>query len=179
MEGIDFRVSRVGRHRRRCGWCISAPGTTVPFRCLPAPDHRRPQTGTRVPLPSVEVRDYGSSYADPRSNQEVPGASVTELETVIRPRRFGRGIPDPAHEPSNWFFGQQAWWTVGTAAIIARGSEQQHQGRPPVSEGDRAFPASTQAVRPPRSGVGRARRRTPRRSRSAWMTRAALTRSGS
>ena len=91
-----------------------------------------------------------------------------------------RRISDLDHEPSNWTFDHQAWVTVGTAALIGI---HQRQDRPPVSEGDRAFPADRrrcdQAERPRRSTLTWARRATPRTSRSAWITRAASTRSGS
>jgi len=103
------------------GWCAEAPGTSVPFRCVRAPDHRHPLDRDKGAIAPLHDEAYVSSYADPRSNRDIPGASVTEQDSVIGSRRFESGIPGPVHEPSNWFFGQQAWWTVGTAALIARG----------------------------------------------------------
>ncbi len=80
----------------------------------------------------------------------------------------GRSIPDPDHEPSNWSSANRPGDRRGGS------SHRIHprHGRPPVSGGDLAFPAS-QAVLPRRSGVACARRIIPRRSRSAWTTRAA------
>ena len=88
---------------------------------LRAPDHRpgpRPGRGChcrgvgrgvvfRVRRPAIEPGEtWGVGHGTGHGRSTEEGSD--------------RGIPGPAHEPSNWFFGQQAWWTVGTAALIAR-----------------------------------------------------------
>lgn len=91
MTGHNRSVSGSARTRRRSAWCTSAPGTGVPVWCACAPDHRARETGTEVPLPSMVEGAYRTDYADPRSNRELPGASVTEPETdIVLEARSGR-----------------------------------------------------------------------------------------
>ena len=118
-------------------------------------------------------RGVHSWHATPRSNRDIPGASVTELETVIRSRGgSGREIPAPVHEPSNWSSANRPGDRRGGSAYRIHS----RLGRLPVSGGDLAFRGSDQAVRIVafRSAGACDRRRIPRRSRSAWTTRAAL-----
>src|SRR6476659_4544706 len=87
-------------------------------------------------------------HATPRSNREIPRASVTELETVIRSRGgSGREIPGPVHEPSNWSSANRPGDRRGGSAYRIHS----RLGRLPVSGGDLAFP----------DGSGAADRRLP------------------
>ena len=134
--------------------CVPAPGTGVPGWCAGAPDHRPRPAGRRVPLPRVGSPAVAFCLRRPAiAPGTQPGVSVTDQEPDARPRRFGRGIPDPGHEPSNRIFrpsgpdGRRDGRTDHSGA-------QQSIDRPPVSGGDLAFPRSLQAVRPGRTGVG-------------------------
>ena len=109
------------------------------------------------------------------------GRRSRNWKRTFDPRRFGRGIPDPAHEPSNWSSANRPGGPSGRQRS-SLGSIHQRQGRPPVSGGDRRV--SGDRPRRRSGGVGRRSRRPASggraatdpaaRSRSAWMTRAAL-----
>ena len=89
---------------------------------VPVRVHARPSTpgelgqGCHCPLPrSVVMSCIRRPAIAPGQH---PGASVTELDRDIRSRKVRSLDLGPAHEPNNRFFGQQAWWSVGTAALI-------------------------------------------------------------
>ena len=187
--GEPRRSRRIGAspRARRAGRCVAAPGTGVPVRCAGAPDHRACPDGTRVPLPAP--RTGPSVLPTPtrdRTGNE-PGASVTEQGTDVVSRKVRARIPGPVHEPSNWALGHQAWWTVGTAALIRsfiqRTIALRYRGAISRS-GDRSRRSAREAVvvrrsgpaAPASGGRGAGRPGDPGR---AWTTRAAATSSGS
>ena len=84
-RGMVRRVSRVASRRAVGGGASGAPGTCVPFRCADAPDLRRPVNRDEGAIALDVGAGVPSAHATPRSNREIPGASVTELETAFRP----------------------------------------------------------------------------------------------
>ncbi len=139
----------------------------------------RPSTTPKRDKGAIALdRKWGvnSSHATPR-NREIPGASVTELDTDIRPEEVrDERIPGPAHEPSNWSSANRPGDRRGGSNHRLSSASWSPSG---IGGRSRIFRAIAQAELVRRSVVGWERRRTRRRSRSAWMTRAALTRSGS
>ncbi len=84
------------------GRCVLTPGTSVPVRCVCAPDLRRPKIGTRVPLPSRTVRAYLLPTPPRDRTGKYLGRRSRNWKRTLDRGRFGREIPDPDHEPSNW-----------------------------------------------------------------------------
>lgn len=176
-----WRPRAAGRVVRGCTW-YDRPGPVRGCARSKCPAGSGPGSHCRRDAPAGSVlptptRDRTRNYLGRRSRGRERTSTRGWSES---------GIPDPAHEPNNWVFGQQAWWTVGTAALICSSffsdvNALRYRGAfsRPAHGARSAAPWRRQAVRPGRSGVGRARRRTPRPSRSDWTTRAAATRSGS
>ena len=145
-----------GRPTRAPGGARLAPGTCVPVGARVRPTIDPGPSGTRVPLPRRRARAVMFCLRRPAIE---PGNTwgVGHGTGNGRSTRGGsrRAIPDPDHEPNNWIIGQQAWWTVGTAAahrivFIPR------TDRPPVSGGDLASGAAVRPSRPRALAAGRA-----------------------
>ena len=125
--------------RRPVDRCARTPGTPVRgvVRGRPRPsDAVRQDEGL---IASVDRAPYGLATPTRDRTGRFLGRRSRIRERTLRRGGSAQSISSPDHEPSNWFFGQQAWWTVGTAALIRIFILR--LDRPPVSEGDLAFPA--------------------------------------
>ena len=134
---------------------------------------------SRRTVPLTPTRDQAGGHLGCRSRNQ--------RRTIDFEADSSRWISDLDHEPSNWTSANRPGGPSGRQDLSRRFI--QRIDRPSVSEGDRRVFGSghmgrrmrgeRQAERPRRSALAWTRRATPRMSKSAWMTRAAETRSGS
>ena len=173
------RVARVAAGRRRCARCVLTPGTGVPGpvrrrarpSAMPNRDERRiaPRLDRGVPFclrrPAIEL---GTTWA-----------SVTEPGAVAHLEEGSRWtIPVQVHEPSNRMTASRPGGPSGRQSSSA--SSLSATTKPSGIGGLRRICEQRSAVgRPQLPALGWRRRWTPRRSRSAWTTRAEAAMSGS